>query len=174
MRGSGLLRFARNDVGDTRVRILATEFARALLASSPQEKSRGRREGRVAACTRGPRAEKIARAREPQVQAVTTGLPCAMVYDLYALSSVNHPVCHRRRRDALSIVGNLAPDLWGARTTRLRRPRIVPLVNRHIPVHRIPPHVRDDRDTPLCSVRNEVLIRQIRISENRNIFARGA
>ena len=30
-----------------------------------------------------------------------------------------------------------------------------PPVNRHIPVHRIPPHVRDDRDTPLCSVRNE-------------------
>jgi hypothetical protein len=27
----------------------------------------------------------------------------------------------------------------------------VPLVNRHIGVHRIPHHVRDDRDTPLVS-----------------------
>ena len=45
----------------------------------------------------GAPAQKIfARAREPQVQAVTTGLPCAVVYGLYALSPVNHPVCHRR------------------------------------------------------------------------------
>ena len=30
-----------------------------------------------------PRKEICASAREPQVQAVTTGLPCAMVYDLF-------------------------------------------------------------------------------------------
>jgi len=47
-----------------------------------------------------PRKEEFARAREPQVQAVTTGLPCAVAYGLYALSSVNHSVCHRRQRDA--------------------------------------------------------------------------
>jgi hypothetical protein len=30
----------------------------------------------------------------------------------------------------------------------------VPLVNRHIRVHRVPLHVLDDRDTPLSSARN--------------------
>src|SRR5579883_2120899 len=29
-----------------------------------------------------------------------TGLPCAMVYGLYVISSVNLADCHRRRRDA--------------------------------------------------------------------------
>ena len=43
-----------------------------------------------------PRKKEFARARKPQVQAVTTGLPCAMVYGLYVISPVNHPVCHRR------------------------------------------------------------------------------
>jgi len=47
-----------------------------------------------------PAQKKFARAREPQVQAVTTGPPCAVVYGLYALSPVNHSVCHRHRRDA--------------------------------------------------------------------------
>src|SRR5690242_21645325 len=35
-----------------------------------------------------------------------------------------------------------------ARTTRLRRPQIVPFVDRHICVHRIPLHVRDDAYAP--------------------------
>src|SRR6516164_10637332 len=39
-----------------------------------------------------PAQKKFARAREPQVQAVTTGPPCAVVYGLYALSSVNQPL----------------------------------------------------------------------------------
>jgi hypothetical protein len=140
MRGSGLpRRFApRNDVGETCVLVLATHSARALHQHHPQ-KVRGRREGRVAAAPGAPAQRVIARARKPQVQAVITpAFPARWFYGLYALSSVNHPVCHRHRRDARSIVGNLAPDLWGARTTRLRRPRSAPLVNRHLRVHRIP------------------------------------
>ena len=96
---SGLLRFARNDVGETGVRLPAAEFARVLLTITLFE-SRGSREGRVAAAPGAPAQRKFARAREPQVQTVTTGLPCAVVYGLYELSSVNHPVCHRRPRDA--------------------------------------------------------------------------
>jgi hypothetical protein len=65
----------------------------------------------VAAAPGAAAQKKFARARRPQVQAVTTGLPCAVGYGLYALSSVNHPVCHRHRHDALGIVANLAPDL---------------------------------------------------------------
>jgi hypothetical protein len=99
-----------DDGGETYVRILATELARALHHPPPQEqRAQGRPGGR---CTRGPRAKKIcASAREPQVQTVTTGLPCAMAYGLYALSSVNHPVCHRRRPRCASIAAGLAPDL---------------------------------------------------------------
>src|SRR6202008_1662719 len=45
-------------------------------------KNRGGREGRVAAAPGAPAQKWIARARKPQVQAVTTGLPCAMVLRL--------------------------------------------------------------------------------------------
>src|SRR5579883_441258 len=38
----------------------------------------------------------------------------------------------------LRILGNLAPDLWGARTTRLRRTQRPPLVGQRPHVHRIP------------------------------------
>src|SRR5579883_587885 len=49
----------------------------------------------------GAPAQKIAqRARKPRVQAVTTGLPCAMGYGLYVISPVNLADCHRHRRDA--------------------------------------------------------------------------
>jgi hypothetical protein len=37
---------------------------------------------------------------------------------------------------------------WGARTTRLRRPRKGPLVSQRLRVHRIPLHVRDDAYAP--------------------------
>jgi len=65
---------------------------------------------------------------------------------------VNHPVCHRHPRKSLRELG---AGPWGARTTRLRRPRIAPLVSQRIPVHRIPHHVRDDRDTPLIGAECE-------------------
>jgi hypothetical protein len=51
-----------------------------------------------------------------------------VVYGLYVLSSVNHPVCHRRQRDAQGIIADLSARPRGARTTRLRRPRKSPLV----------------------------------------------
>jgi hypothetical protein len=48
-----------------------------------------------------PRKDNLReRVNHGRVQAVTTGLPCAMVYGLYALSPVNHPVCHRHPCDA--------------------------------------------------------------------------
>jgi hypothetical protein len=48
-------------------------------------KIRGRREGRVAAAPGAPAQRNCAKAREPQVQAVT----CAVVYGLYVISPVN-------------------------------------------------------------------------------------
>jgi hypothetical protein len=46
------------------------------------------------------------------------------------------------------------PQRREARTTRLRRPLQAPLVSRRQSVHRIPLHVRDDRDTPLLPRRD--------------------
>ena len=40
----------------------------------------------------------------------------------------------------------------GVRTTRLRRPQAQRIRQSAACVHRIPPRVRDDRDTPLCGV----------------------
>ena len=53
----------------------------------------------------------------------------------------------------------------GARTTRLRRPQGSALVSRTACVHRIPPHVRDDRETPLMERRDGGS--KSRISEKR-------
>ena len=61
---------------------------------------------------------------------------------------------------------------WGARTTRLRRPRIAPLVGQRIPVHRIPHHVRDDRDTPLTGAERDQGNHNFRKNE-RELFLRG-
>src|SRR5262249_15910080 len=81
----------------------------------------GRRGDRGPAPPRGPSRRKLReRPENHRDRRNHTGLPCAVVYGLYALSPVNHPVCHRRRPRCASIVANLAPDLWGARTTRFR------------------------------------------------------
>jgi hypothetical protein len=58
-----------------------------------------------------------------------------------------------------------------ARTTQFRRPQDAPLVSQHIHVHRIPHHVRDDRDTPLLSARNGTNKSLFSEKRKRNIFA---
>ena len=67
-----------------------------LMPSHVPLKSRGRREGRVPARTRGPRASKVARGRTTGV-AGSSDLPCAMVLTAYfVLSPVPGLCCHRR------------------------------------------------------------------------------
>jgi hypothetical protein len=84
---------------------------------------RGHREGRVAAAPGALAQKEFARAREPQVQAVTTGLPCAVGYGLiralpgepaFATVALARPLEPSAR--AWRLHGR-------ARTTRLRRPR---------------------------------------------------
>jgi len=62
----------------------------------------------------------------------------------FALSLVIGLSCHHRLR--------ISPQTWrqrrGVRTTRLLRPHQPPFVKGAIRVHRIPPHVRDDRERP--------------------------
>ena len=114
--------------------------------------------------------------------AETPGIPRAMVLTAYtALSSATNSSCHRRRRmSGLAEPGwarNTSADLTpatGARTTRFRRPhqrrssarrpdRSQPkppcnlIARRRCRVHRIPPNVRDDRETPLVGMRRRGL-----------------
>jgi hypothetical protein len=104
----GFLR-PRSDVsGETYVLVLAAQFARVLNHVSPS-KIGGRREGRVAAAPGAPAQRRIARARKPQVQAVTTGLPCAVVYGLLRTLPGEPAVCHRRLREAFQLCQDLAP-----------------------------------------------------------------
>jgi hypothetical protein len=71
------------------------------------------------------------------------------------VSSVLSPViglfCHRRfakrLRNLNASVEASGPHDFAVRFCAIRQ--------RHIRVHRIPPRVRDDRDTPLCGTRRE-------------------
>ena len=118
--------------------------------------------------TRGPRAAKVARGRTTG-GAGSSGLPCAMVLRLIRAlpgdrallppSSVDHST-------------TLAPASGRQdHTTSPSAP--APLVLRRQNVHRIPPRVRDDRDTPLLSRRDGANIRLIWVSEKAKYFFRG-
>src|SRR6202008_201615 len=76
--------------------------------------------------------KKFARARKPQVQAVTTGLPCAVVLRLIR-ALPGEPAL------ATVISRIILHETWHlhgrARTTRLRRPQSEPLVSQPLHVH---------------------------------------
>jgi hypothetical protein len=78
-----------------------------------------------------------AKARSHRYRRSHTGLPCAVVYGLYALSRVNLADCHPRqpRRQRRRQLG---ASLWGARTTRFRSSAASALVSQRLHVHRIP------------------------------------
>src|SRR5271169_6319665 len=89
---------------------------------SPREIG-GRREGRVAAAPGAPARKRCARARRPQAQAVTTDLPCAVVYGLYRALPGEPAYCHRRFASAFGALRKTWRLHGRARTTRLCRPR---------------------------------------------------
>jgi hypothetical protein len=157
----------------TRICILAARFARVLLTPPPSE-SRGRREGRVAACTRVSRKEELREREKPQVQAVITPAFPARWFTAYTCSSVNHSVCHRRLRKAcqLSVLLGLSARPRGARTTRFRRTQMR-RSSHDTPTSTAFRTTFVTTRTPLSSARNGSTIRQIRNSENKNIFAAG-
>jgi len=151
----------------TCTRVPATRSVR-VLPTTTLKNERGRREDRVPARTRGPRAAKVARGRTTG-GAGSSGLPCAMVLRLIrdlpgdrALlppSSVDHST-------------TLAPAS-GRQDHTISPSAPAPLVLRRQNVHRIPPRVRDDRDTPLLSRRDGANIRLIWVSEKAKYFFRG-
>ena len=149
-RGAASRRMGHGRTGDTLHRPRGA-FARALHLTSPSRKTEGTGKAGWPHEPGAPAQRKFARARKPQVQAVTTGLPCVVVYGLYALPGEPSRLPPSSAR-CLSIVANLSARPWGARTTRLRRPRACRSSIGTPRVHRIPLHVRDDRDTSLDSV----------------------
>ena len=149
-------------------------FARALHLHHPLRKHGGRREGRVAACTRALAQKRIARARKPQVQAVITpAFPAQWFYGLYVLSSVNHPVCHRHLSRSLSASLELSAGSVGRRDHTTSPSANLPDVNRHIPVHRIPLHVRDDAYAPSIGTERGGLKHTFRKYETYLFFTEG-
>ncbi len=99
-----------------------------------------RAQGRPGArCTREPSREKIARKREDhRYRRNHTGLPCAVVYGLYVISSVNLADCHRPPRCACASSA-LAPAFGAPGPHDFARPPRVPLVSQLPRVHRNPP-----------------------------------
>jgi hypothetical protein len=76
----------------------------------------------------------------------TPGLPCAMVLTVSsALSSVTGLCCHRHRRNLFRRL-DASVGASGPHDFAVREPGA--FVNAPPHVHRIPPRVRDDRDTP--------------------------
>jgi len=86
--------------------------------------------------------------KSPQVRRNSPALPARWCYDLFRALPGDRALLPR------SSCGSSRKP-WrqrrGVRTTRLRRPPQAPLVLRRQSVHRIPPHVRDDRERPLRS-----------------------
>ena len=101
-----------------------------------------------AQCTRSLacKSETSTRASSPKVHRIHPAFPHAMVLTAYfVLSPVIGLVCHRHLR----VCTDLTPA--SRRQDHTTSPSAsAPFVNPRCRVHRIPPRVRDDRDTPLC------------------------
>ena len=113
-----------------------------------------------AGCTLHPRSRVQKMHKEAhtsiQVQRRQSDIPCAMVLTVsFVLSSVTGLCCHRRSREALASheldtsVGVSGPHDFAVRNN-IVRPHALS-ARRYHRVHRIPPHVRDDREPPLSS-----------------------
>ena len=110
-----------------------------------------RAQGRPGArCTRGLvcKLHIRKRTRAYRFSGGNPAFPARWCYGLLRALPGDRLSCHRHPQELL-------PRTWrqhrGARTTRLHRPRKATIVSRDIRVHRIPPHVRDDREPPLLS-----------------------
>jgi hypothetical protein len=155
-----------------RLRVLATRFARALHDKSPSKNAEGA--GKAGwPLHPGPRAKEIcASARTTGTGGDHTGLPRAMVYGLYVFSPVNRPLPPSPSRSFSAIREDLAPA-WARQDHTTSPSANVPYVYRHIPVHRIPLHVRDDAYAPRVGAERRVLNHDFRKNERGKFFARG-
>ncbi len=94
-----------------------------------------------------PPCEQECTGQEPQVQPERPGLPCAMAYDLYALSSVHRACWPPSSTRCMGTSANLIPA--SGYQDHATSPSVpAALVSCSRPVHRTPPHVRDDAYAP--------------------------
>ena len=142
-------------------------------ASSPSSRTEGAGKAGWPLHPGLPRKQEFARARKPQVQTVTTGLPCAVGYGLLrALPGELCLIATVAIAQPLEPHDRLTPSLSAPEPHDFIRPR------RCRSPHDISPSTTF-RTTSAAIARRPFsrggtgwTIRQIRISENRNIFAR--
>jgi hypothetical protein len=138
-----------------RLRNLAARCARVLLGNSAllQEKAQGypKRGAGKTGCALHPRS-RVQRQRERRTRAYrfsgsSPAFPAQWFYSLFRALPGDRLSCHRRQCDARhhhqldASTGASGPHDFAVRLSAVRQERL------H--VHRIPPHVRDDRETPL-------------------------
>src|SRR5712664_562197 len=132
------------------VRVLAAWFARGLPRTSCPRKQEG---AGKAGCALHPRSRvQTCTKKRTRAYRFSGGIPAfpAQWFTAYsALSPVIGLSCHRRPREVL-LPANLTPASGCQDHTASPSARVA-LVSRNFRVHRIPPHVRDDREPPLSS-----------------------
>ena len=156
-------------------RVLAARFARVMPRISTLLECRGYREGRVAAAPGAPAQRRIARAREPQVQAETLRPSLRSGFTAYfVLFSVNRCLFATVVLAALleHSRDNLAPA-WARQDHTTSPSANMPYVYRHVPVHCIPLHVRDDAYAP-CVGAERANYRPILVSGKQKYFWHGS
>ena len=83
-----------------------------------------------------PRKSRLAQARKPQVQAVTTGLPCAVVLRL--IRDLPGEPCRLPPSPRCACASSALRQPLGRQDHTISPYASLPLVNRHIRVHRLP------------------------------------
>src|ERR1700730_10205767 len=138
---------------ETLLRDLAAHFARVLLVKSRPLQSEGAGNAErpmrpIAACARSV----VERTRVSRSHRNLPALPAQWFTAYFVLSPATGLSCHRRPRKLP--FANLTPA--SGRQDHTSSPSASHAVRyRRIRVHRIPPRVRDDHDTPLCGVGRE-------------------
>ncbi len=151
--------------------ILAAHCARALRSPSPSSKAEGAGKTGWPLHPGLPRKRHLRERENHRYRRDHPGLPCAVVYGLYELSSVNQRLPPSSARDLWSLARTWR--LHGrARTTRLRRPQPCRMSIGMIPSTAFRSTFVTTR-TPLVSVRNAGIKAQLPKKRKLNIFAAG-
>ena len=139
----------------TRVRVAAAGQARVLPKAARSLELKGRRECRALDAPAALRAKvRVARTQVVTVTPETPGIPRAMVLTVsFALSLVSRAFLPPSPARCQSICAGLTPAS-GRQDHTTSPSAIAPFVKGAIHVHRIPPRVRDDRETPLLPRRD--------------------
>jgi hypothetical protein len=130
-------------------------FARGLTLNFPPSHNRGRRECRAPDAPAVLRAKaRVARTQVVTVTPETPGIPRAMVYGLFRALPGDRALLPPSFADRSA---TLTPA--SGRQDHTTSPSASSaFVSRAISVHRNPPHVRDDRETPLMARRDDLLL----------------